>query len=219
MTAWLKPSAQEQAACQPEPGPPPPRPPPWPWPPGVCPCVGVGEASGVESGVEGPFGTGVSVGEGAGEGVGLGKGRGSKRGTSGVDVGLAGSELGARQVPGFVGVWSLTNTSVRSPHPAVTMLSGTGDSFLGMPRYSWARPMNVCHIGPAPAELKAPFAIAVLSAWPTQASTTMPPGPGVNPITTLSRKTSLVPVLEAAGQPKVSLLHWIACLGRMSVIM
>src|SRR3989304_4465275 len=96
---------------------------------------------------------------------------------------------------------------------------GTGNASLGMPRYSWARPMNVCHIGPAPAELKALFAIAVLSALPIHASTTMPSGPAEKPSTTLSRKSSLVPVLEVAGQPKVSLLHWIACLDRMSGIM
>src|SRR3972149_3599868 len=220
MTAWLKPSAQGQALRQPGPGLPPPWPPPWPWPPGVCSGVGVAEASGVESGVGVTSGTGVSVGEGSGEGVGLGKVRGSKRGTSGVEVGWpAGPELGARQAPGFVGVWSLTNTSVRPPHPAVTMLSGTGKSSLGMPRYSWARPMHVCHIGPAPAELKAPFAIAVLSALAIHASRTMPSGPAAKPSTPLSRKSSLVPVLEVAGQPKVSLLHWIACLDRMSVIM
>ncbi len=77
--------------------------------------------------------------------------------------------------------------------------------------------MNVFQIGPAPAELKALLAIGVLSALPIHTSTTRPSGGDEYPSTTLSRKSSLVPVLDAAGQPKVSRLQRIASLDRMSV--
>ena len=187
--------------------------------------MGSGVGVGVSSGVGVASGVGVGVGSGSGVEVGEGTPRGVNLGTLGVGVGVSfplvplAPDFGALQVPGFVGCSSFTNSSDRPPHLAMTMVSGASNFALGISKYACASAMKAFHIGPAPAELKAPSAMGVLSALPIHTSTTSPSGPGEYPSTTLSRKSSLVPVLEVAVQPKVSLLHWIALLDRISVIM